>query len=365
MLGIAAWEGFKAWRAWRANKRMLNAISGSEADNAALSQREVAELKQRFDQAMAVLRKARFDDKTGGGRNYLYQLPWYMFIGAPGSGKTTALINSGLRFPLAESLGKDAVKGVGGTRNCDWWFTDEAVLLDTAGRYTTQTSNRDVDASAWQGFLGLLKKFRPQQPLNGAIVTLSASDLFVQSPEERAEYARSVRARIQELYATLGVRFPLYLVVTKTDLLAGFTEFYNDLGREARAQVWGMTFPYQEQGRRTDGDHEFEREFDLLVDRLNERLVTRMEEERDPQKRATIFTFPQQFAGLKGLVKNFLDDVFQSSAFAEEAMLRGVYFTSGTQEGTPFDRVLGACRATTVWSARSSRRPRRPAAATS
>lgn len=338
----AAWEGFKYWRAWRANKQMLAAISGSEADSAAMSQREVAELKQRFDQAMTTLRKARFDDKSGGGgRNYLYQLPWYMFIGAPGSGKTTALINSGLRFPLAETMGKEAVKGVGGTRNCDWWFTDEAVLLDTAGRYTTQSSNRDVDSNAWLGFLGLLKKFRPQLPLNGAVITLSVSDLFIQSAEERAEYARSVRARIQELYKTLGVRFPLYVMVTKCDLLAGFTEFYNDLGREARAQTWGMTFEYQPQATGQTAAGQFEREFDLLVDRLNQRLFTRMEEERDPQKRSIVFTFPQQFAGLKGLVKGFLDEVFLSSAFSEEAMLRGVYFTSGTQEGSPFDRVLG------------------------
>ena len=342
ILAWAAWEGFKFYRAWRANKQMLSAISGAESDSAAMSQREVAELKQRFDQAMATLRKARFEDKSGGGRNYLYQLPWYMFIGAPGSGKTTALINSGLRFPLAETMGKEAVKGVGGTRNCDWWFTDEAVLLDTAGRYTTQSSNRDVDGKAWMGFLALLKKFRPQLPLNGAVITLSVSDLFVQSPEERADYARSVRTRIQELYKTLGVRFPLYVVVTKCDLMAGFTEFYNDLGREARAQAWGMTFPYQPQtAGAPPAASLFEQEFDLLVQRLNQRLFTRMEEERDPQRRATIFTFPQQFAGLKGLVKGFLDEVFLSSAFSEEAMLRGVYFSSGTQEGSPFDRVLG------------------------
>ena len=333
----AGWEAFKHYRAWRANKQMLGAIAGDGASNSALSQREVAELKQRFDQAMGVLRKARFAD-TSGGRSYLYQLPWYMFIGAPGSGKTTALINSGLRFPLADSLGKDAVKGVGGTRNCDWWFTDEAVLLDTAGRYTTQSSNREVDASAWMGFLGLLKKFRPQQPLNGAIVTLSVADLFVSSPEERAEYARSVRARIQELYSTLGVRFPLYVMVSKCDLLAGFTEFFNDLGREARAQVWGTTFEFNPA---TPAAASFEREFDLLVERLNLQLFARMEEERDPQRRAVLFAFPQQFAAVKGLVKGFLDEVFQSSAFAEQAILRGVYFTSATQEGSPFDRVLG------------------------
>ena len=57
----------------------------------------------------------------------LYDLPWYVFIGAPGSGKTTALVNSGLKFPLEQRSGKGALRGIGGTRNCDWWFTDEAL----------------------------------------------------------------------------------------------------------------------------------------------------------------------------------------------------------------------------------------------
>ena len=80
--------------------------------------------------------------------------------GPPGSGKTTALLNSGLRFPLADKLGSDSVQGVGGTRNCDWWFTDDAVLLDTAGRYTTQDSYETVDRAAWKGFLELLRRHR-------------------------------------------------------------------------------------------------------------------------------------------------------------------------------------------------------------
>ena len=337
---FAVIEGVKQYRAWRANKAMLSAMGEGASSNSALSQREVAELKKRFDDAMGTLRKARFDDKSGSGRNYLYQLPWYMFIGAPGSGKTTALVNSGLRFPLEGKMGKDAVKGIGGTRNCDWWFTDEAVLLDTAGRYTTQSSNREVDAAAWTGFLTLLKKFRPAQPLNGAIVTVSLSDLFTSSAAQRDDYARSIRARIQELYSTLGVRFPIYVIVTKTDLLAGFAEFFNDLGREARAQVWGNTFDFPMPAGANLGAT-FATEFDALVARLNARLTTRMEEERDPQRRATLFAFPQQFAALREMLKAFLDEAFLSSAFGEEPMVRGVYFTSGTQEGSPFDRVLG------------------------
>src|SRR4029077_14233351 len=91
-----------------------------------------------------------------GAGGSLYDLPWYVFIGAPGSGKTTALVNSGLKFPADQRGSKAAVRGVGGPRNCDWWFTDEAVFLDTAGRYTTQYSDATSDSEGWREFLALL-----------------------------------------------------------------------------------------------------------------------------------------------------------------------------------------------------------------
>ena len=161
--------------------------------------------RKRFDEALGDAARGahhRVRQETGwrdwltlSGRQYLYQLPWYMFIGAPGSGKTTALVNSGLRFPLAERFGTDRIRGVGGTRNCDWWFTDEAVLIDTAGRYTTQESDRDADQAAWQGFLALLKKTRPRQPINGVLLTVSVPDLLAPTPASRARWApRCARA---------------------------------------------------------------------------------------------------------------------------------------------------------------------------
>ena len=342
VLAWAAFEGWKKYRDWRANKQMLAALAQGEDLNQNLSAKEVADLKQRFEQAMSTLKAARFENKSLGGKSYLYQLPWYVFIGAPGSGKTTALINSGLRFPLAEKFGKDAVKGVGGTRNCDWWFTDEAVLLDTAGRYSTQTSNQEVDSAAWLGFLNLLKKFRPHQPLNGAIITLSVFDLLTQTAAERADYGRAMRQRIQELYGTLGHRFPLYVMVTKCDLLAGFMEFFSDLGREDRAQAWGITFDYHPEAGGASPLAQFNQEFSALEARVNARMFARLEEERDQQRRALVYAFPQQYASLGPLIASFLAEVFGNSAFEEQALLRGVYFTSGTQEGSPFDRVLGS-----------------------
>jgi len=336
------WELVRAWRIRRANQSMLQGIAGAdaEAESSARSAQEIATLQARFKEAVTVLRKARFKGRAGE-RQYLYQLPWYVIVGAPGSGKTTALVNSGLKFPLEEAGASQSIKGVGGTRNCDWWFTDEAVLLDTAGRYVTQDSEQKVDASAWLGFLDLLKRFRPRQPLNGAIVTVSISDLLYQTDAQRERYARDVRTRVQELHERLGLRFPVYVMVTKTDLLAGFMEFFGDMSREERAQVWGMTFDLNGAGTAVNYAGQFGAEFEGLERRLHARVLKRLHGERDLQRRCAIYSFPQQFSALRPLLSEFMEKAFGGSRFGEQPLVRGVYFTSGTQEGSPIDRVLG------------------------
>ena len=145
-------------------------------------------------------------------------------------------------------MGQGAVAGVGGTRLCDWWFTEDAVLIDTAGRYTTQDSNAAVDRAGWDAFLDLLKQTRPRQPLNGLLVAFPLSDLAQAPAAERKAHAAAIRARIDELQTRFGVRMPVYVLFTKADLIAGFTEFFDDLDREKRAQVWGTTFELAHDG---------------------------------------------------------------------------------------------------------------------
>jgi len=336
------WELLRAARTQRENERLLAVLaSGGEGDSAARAAREVAVLRQRFEEAAAVLKTARFRGPDGE-RRYVHELPWYVFIGAPGSGKTTALVNSGLKFPLKGAGGDPALAGVGGTRNCDWWFTEDAVLLDTAGRYTTQESDMQADAAAWLGFLDLIKRFRPRRPLNGALVTISVSDLMLWSEEERKRYAWHVRARVAELYERLGVRFPVYLLVTKADLLAGFMELFGELDAVARARVWGATFKHTADGFMLGSPGQrFADDFRELEARLYGELLEKLQEERDLQRRAAAYRFPQQFHGLGPLIEEFLDAAFIGVPGAPEPELRGVYFTSGTQEGSPIDRVLG------------------------
>ncbi|BBQ01093.1 hypothetical protein BSFA1_62210 (plasmid) [Burkholderia sp. SFA1] len=353
----------RIWVAWSARRTQAALASGLAAPlpmprAAAVAptpgEAEVATLAKRFDEALAALRSARLaasgrkpgwrDWVTLSGRQYLYQLPWYMFIGAPGAGKTTALVHSGLRFPLAKRFGTDKIRGVGGTRNCDWWFTDDAVLIDTAGRYTTHESDRDTDQAAWQGFLALLRKTRPRQPINGVLLTLAVPDLLAATPARTEDMAATLRARLHELTEALRTRFPVYVLVTKTDLLAGFTEFFADMSKEERAQVFGFTFPYD--AKRPLGEAEFAERIDAELDALEARLVARLTDRLNAEpglaQRAAIVGFPQQFAALKPLLAEALRATFMQSRHDDLPFVRGVYFTSGTQEGAPIDRVMGA-----------------------
>jgi type VI secretion system protein ImpL len=305
------------------------------ADRDERSSGERALLQSRFQEAVDTLRKRR----RGGGN--LYTLPWYVVIGPPGSGKTTLLQNSGLNFPLAERFGKEGLRGVGGTRNCDWWFTDEAVFLDTAGRYTTQDSDRAADASAWEEFLKLLRKYRRRRPINGVILTMSLSDLLVLDESGRQQHIQAIRRRLDELSAQLRIGVPVYLVLTKSDLVAGFSEFFDDLNPELRSQVWGVSFPV---AKTVDGSapKQFVDEFNLLLDRLNTRVLDRLHAERDRNRRAAILSFPQQLGSLRDTARQFVEGVFGGNQYSTSPLLRGVYLTSGTQEGTPIDRMMSA-----------------------
>ena len=343
-----------AWNSWRARRGNAQVVNQLMAAPAAAKETESADMKavrERFEKALVTLKRARFGGggvlsgwsaKLGG--QYLYELPWYLIIGAPGSGKTTALHNCGLKFPLAEAVGDHAVKGVGGTRNCDWWFTDRAVLVDTAGRFTTQDSDRENDRATWSGFLGMLKKSRPRQPVNGVLVTVSVADLLTRGPAERAQHAATVRQRVQELHQDLGIRFPIYLLVTKCDLLAGFMDYFATVDKDQRASPWGFTFPLDPAALKGESAplSRFGPEFDALHQRLNDGLIDRLQVDRDAQRRARIYGFPGQFAGLRGMLQEFVETVFSPSPYEANPLLRGVYFVSGTQEGTPIDRVLGA-----------------------
>jgi type VI secretion system protein ImpL len=331
-------------RAARAARALEKAIAQQAQDQVAAAKPEERAEIQALQRQMLEGIRALKGSSLGEGGNALYALPWYVMIGPPGAGKTTALRHSGLSFPYLDPNGQ-GVRGVGGTRNCDWWFTNEAILLDTAGRYTTEAEDRDE----WLAFLDTLKLHRKNKPLNGVVVAVSISDLIDASEEEIQRTAERVRERIDEVQERLRMVLPVYVLFTKCDLVAGFVEFFGELKRSERGQAWGATWPLNVD--RSNVAALFESEFDLLVEQLHKRTITRISNPRSSRgDRERVYQFPLEFAAIKRNLADFMGACFAPAAAPANRKvrvplsptLRGFYFTSGTQEGKPLDRVVGA-----------------------
>ena len=329
VLGLAAYAIFKAVatrKAASAIERGLGDMSG-KSNIRPDQQAEITAMQVEFQKAIAGLKSSRLGHK---GRDALGLLPWYIIIGPPGAGKTTALRSSGLQFPYAKG-GK--VKGVGGTRNCDWWLTNEAIILDTAGRWSTQ----DDDHEEWLAFLDLLRKTRPKKPVNGILLAVSVLDLEG-GEEEMAALAKALRDRLDEVTGRLDMVVPVYLLVTKTDLVPGFVEMFGDLRDKERGQIWGVSLPLMASpDERADTLGE---QLQELFDVAGQRAFPRLTEERRVDARFKIFEFSQQLEAFGQNLTALVTELFAENVYQDAPILRGVYFTSGTQEGRPIDRIM-------------------------
>lgn len=288
---------------------------------------EVEQLRKRMLDAVQKIKASKLGETSGMAA--LYELPWYMVIGNPAAGKSTAIANSGLQFPLADKTGQ-VIHGVGGTRNCDWFFTSDGILLDTAGRYSVHEEDRDE----WFGFLGLLKKHRPKAPINGIIIAASIGELIGNRPEFAITLAKSLRQRVQELTVHLEVFAPVYLVFTKADLIAGFADFFQETNRSERDRVWGATLPYAAAGSGEDAAKLFDKHFDELYDGLREMSLANMGLNHEEQKATGLLTFPLEFASIKSSLRSFVLTLFEENPYQFKPVFRGFYFTSALQDGT-------------------------------
>ncbi len=310
-----------------------NSISSSSSDSQILSPEKRAEIdqfKKQLEAAITALKNSKLG-RGKSGKAALYRLPWYMIIGPSAAGKTTAIQNSGLEFPY----GKDSVKGVGGTRNCDWFFSTRAIFLDTAGRYMSETEDRPE----WVAFLETLKKNRKRKPINGVIIALNIDEIIKSENNQLYEHAKNIRARIDELISNLGVVFPVYFVFTKCDLIQGFVEYFGDFSEIERSQIWGATLNPQPNAE-LNAKTVFENEFNKLSEVIYKARTIRLSNPLKREQRRKVFLFPYQFNSLKEKLIYLIGEVFQQNPYQDNPIFRGFYFTSGTQEGAPLDLAI-------------------------
>jgi hypothetical protein len=282
-------------------------------------------LEQRFREALSEMR-AHF-----GGREGVYELPWFLVIGDVGAGKSVFLQECGLDVPA-----RYARRGFGPTESCEFVLANEAIVLDTPGRWFRCATDRDRDD--WRKLLELLRRNRPECPLNGVIVAVPVPTLLAQTPSELEEHGRELRRRLNEIRVDLGVDAPIYVALTKADALEGFVETVRPLPASWRQQAMGWT---NDQRRLADPAELVERELQALAERLDEFLPELLLRETDPLRQLRIFAYPQELAALARAAATVMGAAFKRDAYDREApFLRGVYLASSRSEGAALSPTL-------------------------
>ncbi len=286
-----------------------------------------------LERALQWLRRSPIASKPGTG-DIVYRLPWYMVLGLPGAGKSTALLQSGLNFPYTDPDRTAGRRSIEPTRQCDLWIANEALFLDTAGYFCAD----DRQKEGWTGLLDEIRRVRPNKPLDGLILLVDIPGLAETNAEVLRERALRLRARLDEVIQRFELVLPVYLLFHQCDRLEGFQDFFRDLNETGRAQVWGSTLR-RTQYQNLQPHQEFEKEFALLYEVLQEKRRQRLTV-KGGERPDRIYRFPLQWASMRRVLSDFITQLFQPNTFRDRPIFRGFYFSSASQNGQIIDPLF-------------------------
>jgi type VI secretion system protein ImpL len=333
---LAVW-GFVQWR-------KLAGYKDEQERELELQEDPIQRYEERQEEELDMVMKGLKDSLNK--RNYMYALPWYLVMGLENAGKTSLINRSGHNFVFS-SVMRASGKKTENPYSFDWWIGDDSVLIDPDGELLTQNAtsegeNGEMERRLWMNFLQWLEKTRSRRPLNGVVLTLDVAHLISATNSERRAYASLLRARIRELMETLSIRLPVYICLTKLDLLYGFEPFFRHYTRVQREEVMGFTFTMNSVEDLDSWLQEFDTDYQEFIIRINDMLPGALLKCYESEDSIAIYSFCRQMAGLHDVLKRFLEDTLGSDQFSTSALVRGVYFSSVYQQGVPTNAYVDA-----------------------
>jgi hypothetical protein len=293
------------------------------------------DLRKKFEQGVQKF--------TAAGKS-LYSFPWYLIVGEPGSGKTEAVRHCNVGFPPGL---QDEYQGAGGTLNMNWWFTDHAVILDTAGRLMFEEVETG-GSSEWKEFLSLMRRYRTRCPINGVLLVIPADSLIKDTADEIERKASKIARQFDLIQRVMDVRFPVFVVITKSDLINGFRDFFDNLqDPQLQHQILGWSNPapldeaynpdFIDQHLKTIQGRLYRRRLALIQEAASE-------ESGIDKVRAidTLYAFPLSITKIAPRLARYLELIFSvgSQWSCKPLFFRGIYFTSSMREGSALDEDL-------------------------
>jgi len=313
---------FRLLRYWRES----TAARQEEDSLSAVAKQKIKRMEAIWEAAIERIRHSRLKERG----DPIYVIPWYLMLGESGSGKTTALNNSRVGIPCVEGrVAPSKTDDVG-----NWWLMDESIVIDTPGRYSFPID--DVDELEWQRFKKLFLKYRKSLPLNGVIIAISVKRIVQSQPNELKIHATQLRGRLGELIQSLGVRFPVYILITQCDQIAGYTPFFDQFPEAVTSQAMGELVRLDE----LSIDQRVNQIFWYVEKQLMELRLSLLAGIAQEDLTAALFTLPEQIDALRRPTRTLVKSLLDTAYYAEAPLFRGIYFGSGHQEGVPISNCL-------------------------
>ncbi len=282
---------------------------------------KVKDLKSKFKNAIKIIKKSSLYKNK---RKAKYELPWYLVVGNTNEGKTTLLESSGLNFPLNVDYSKKQLDEENNTNSFEWYFAEHSVFIDMPGNYIEQKQNPE-DPIIWKEFLKIFTKKRWRRPINGIILSISVDTILGKSELELEQYAKDLRVRFDELSKAFMSSIPIYLIITKSDKIDGFNEYFASLTEEEKNEILGMTFNTSDKNIDTTV---IKPSLEDLLKRLNSSVLDKIHYEWEEQNRGRIFSFCNNFSNFFEKTNLFIEMCFSQTRYRKPLLLRGIYFTS-------------------------------------
>lgn len=297
---------------------------------------ETSAMARIFERVCAVMRE-RWSEEG----NPVYVLPWYLVLGASGSGKTALIENSDLRLPIDHEIlaALANLQGTEAARFAEWRVAgSDALLIEVNGEFFVGHEERNpIQNWLWQRFFYELQYIRPRRPLNGVILAIDLVEFAEMDNAAQDAFATRTRRILDDIVESLATQMTIHVVFTKLDQIAGFLDLFQGIDPSERDNLFGFQFTADGEQKWLD---EFDAQYTEFLGRLHRILNQRMMTLKDAHRRQEAFTFARSFSGIQKSLRIFLESTLQADRFSTPPLFRGVYFMAPRLENVPHNLFL-------------------------